>query len=194
MGKPVNEQQKLEHLKKYIDYTRERIALLDRKCSIFIALETALVGVITFIVDKVCPPSRACRSTGYVIIAVSGALACVITLFLLATIRPGKRKHFFSSSTLLDFMDSQGIMWMSMTKGLSIQEFKNRVDSLNEQLIAEDLQAVAYNHFLLMCAKYRTYRPAARLLKIQMLLMTIVAILASLALLAAAYCSLVYGA
>jgi hypothetical protein len=175
MDEPVNEERQMEHLKDYINYTRERIALLDRKCSIFIGLQTALIAVIAFIVNTVCLPFPALKLTGYMVIAVSSALACVIMLLLLATIRPGKR--FFSSSTSLNFMQSRGIMWTSIRKGLSESMFKKRVNSLSKELITEDLQAVAYNHHLLMRTKYRAYIPAAWLLKMQMLVMAIIAIL-----------------
>ena len=168
--------EKLNHLKAYISYSQSRLSLLDTKCSIFIAIEAAFMAAITFIVDKVCLPFPQWKLLGYIVIAVNGVFSCVIMIHLLETIRPATR--FFSLRTGLNWMKSQGIMWTEMKTLVAAEEFANKADCLTEKLIADDLKAVAYNHYCLIFTKYRAYRLAVFFIKIQVLVMGIVAILA----------------
>ena len=175
-------EKKLDHLKFYINYTQNRINLLDTKCSILVAVETAFIASVTFIVNQVFSPSFELNLLGYSVIALGVAFSCIIMLFLLNTIRPSK--CFFNLGTNLLWKESEGILWPGMKRFIREEEFSTKVDSLNEKLLASDFEAMAYNLYMLIFEKYKYYRIAVWLIKIQVTIVIIATFLICTTLLA----------
>ncbi|MCF7849391.1 MAG: hypothetical protein K9M45_11120 [Kiritimatiellales bacterium] len=156
------------HLNTHISYYQNRISLLDNKCTILIAVQAALAAAVTFIVDKICLPYEAYKLIGYMILAVSGLLSAAIIFCLLQTIRPTKNP--LTLRTGLPFMDGDGLIWSNWKKISGQDEFRNRVKEMTPARVKMDLEAVAYNQYLLVVTKTGDYRIAMLLAKIQILL------------------------
>ena len=158
-----------QHLRDNIGYNQNRIVLVDNKCSFLIGIQAALVAVVTFVVDKVFLGDPLLRTIGYITIAGMALFSGLIVVFLLQTLRPTNR--FFSIFTGLNWMTSNGIMWLDMKNLVDQDCFARRVQNLEHDLIIRDLQALAYNQYCLIFTKYHSYRKAIFLTRLQTLLL-----------------------
>jgi len=161
----MKEQQ--DHLKLAVDYIQNRINAVDNKASVLIAIQAGLFGVATFVVERIYLPCEDLKIISYVVLTVVGLFTAVVVGFLLQVIRP--TKHFLSRDSGMPPLESSEILWPKMDVPPTVANFKKRVDEWNIGDMEKDLRVAVFANHYMVFKKYKSYRSALWLAKIQLI-------------------------
>ena len=145
-----------------ISYLENRISLVDQKASIIIALQTLLVGLVTFVFKEYALSiiSTVYRHYGFIFQATSIIVGLIPIMYCLQIIRPSdwpfgqpntKEKHI------------NILMWFSRDQYLSFEELLKILKKNHSATFLESLTKTQHMCLQLLNLKYRYYRLAVGL-------------------------------
>lgn len=165
----------VQFLWEIIKFLENRISMIDTKSSYVIAIETGIFALITFIVDKISPLKHVNWGPQAILIF-TALFSGTVILLLLWTIRPTDR--FFSINVTLEHLQSPDLIWpgADITKEKFLASFENITDEKAES----ELKSKIFDRHQILNRKYKPYKIALFLVKIQLSITFLIIFIASI--------------
>jgi hypothetical protein len=156
---------RLDFLKYAITYSENRIALLDRKASILIAIQAALFASFTFAAKCIATGEQSAnsRTVTQILLLAFVALTAATIILLILTIRPTKCLFALKVDVEPLLEKEKRVMWFADDFPLPKENYQTRIGSPDIQGNYEHVHFVALQ---LLKRKYRYYSVAILLMKV----------------------------
>jgi hypothetical protein len=140
--------QRTDFLWETLRLMENRIAMIDTKSSLLIAIETGIFALIAFVIEK-----GFLGEGSQITFVFTAIFAGVVIALLLQTIRPSD--HCFGRKESLEHLASHNMLWPSQhpTK----EKFTTSFANITEEKAEEELKGEIFVRHQLLRRKYRTY-------------------------------------
>jgi len=162
----------IDFLKDAVAYLENRIAIVDNKASILIAVQGIFFGLLTYIIKKVFLTTyQSCINiVSYVVLGGAFVIFIPTVSLLLQTIRPSKK--FFGLKVPFkdrDKKEENYVMWPTKKFPTTLDNYINKIDTFDLLKIKENYEKGHFITLQLVRNKYKFYRWAVVGMKILVL-------------------------
>ena len=162
----------IDFLKDAVAYLENRIAIVDNKASILIAVQGIFFALLTYIIKEVFLTTyQSCINVvSYVVLGGAFVIFIPTVLLLLQTIRPSKK--FFGLNVPVkdrDKKEENYVMWPSKKFPTTLDNYINKIDTFDPSKIKENYEIGHFITLQLVRNKYKFYRWAVVGMKILVL-------------------------
>ena len=165
------DKQVIDFLKDGVAYLENRIALIDNKASILIAVQGVFFAVLTYIIKEVFLTTHQLNINvgSYVVLGGAFVIFILTVLLLLQTIRPSKM--IVRLDIPFNKMEVENyIMWFDGNKFPATPDsYRSKISTLDLSKIKGNYEKVHFTTLQLLRNKYRFYRWAALGMKLLVL-------------------------
>ena len=169
---------KIDFLKYAISYNEDRINKVDNKSNILIAIQAGSFAAITWVIEKIFLANKIFINESYILLAANALLSALTICLLLQTIRPSN--FFVGIFTKKSSSNIKSIIWPNKLQ-YNFSQFQNQISQINENDIISEYYLTLNAVQNLVFRKYKPYRFAVALMKVQVFLVFIAIIVLSLA-------------
>ncbi|MCK4735262.1 MAG: hypothetical protein KAT65_22605 [Methanophagales archaeon] len=156
------DKQVTDFLKDAVTYLENRIAIVDNKASILIAVQGVFFALLTYIIKEVFLTTyqSSINVVSYVVLGGAFVIFILTVLLLLQTIRPSKM--VFGLRVPFENMEVENyVMWFDDKFPTTPDNYSNKINTLDLSRIKENYEKVHFITLQLVRNKYGFYRWAA---------------------------------